>query len=211
MADFLTNKNLLGVPGNSFSDFYGASEYCPTSGPISMSQMGTQAVTNGDGSPATSYPIGSGVVDGGYVVGNYNNGTGISRIIWNGSYAAKAYKIYNTANNLSITYADSQTATYPASNYAYLTAPTGTWAFIIDGGTYGAVLRTAYTSSGRFRGLAGASPYFAGTNVWSTGTQSTYDTAPYIYLTTGVTSTALKTTLNYSYPMKIGGEQYWYA
>ena len=210
MADFLTNKNLLGVPGNSFSDFYGASEYCPTSGPISMSQMGTQETTNGDGSPATIYPIGSGVVDGGYVVGNYNTGVGNSRIIWNGLYAAKAYKTTNTTN-ATITYADSQTATYPASNYAYLTAPTGTWGFIVGTDPYGTTLRSAYTSSGRFRGLAGASPYFAGTNVWSSGTQSTATTAPFIYLTTGATSTATKTTLNYSYPMKIGGQQYWYA
>jgi hypothetical protein len=209
MADFLTNKNLLGVVGNSFSNFYGASEYCPASGPISMSQMGTQATTNGDGSPATIYPIGSGVVDGGYVVGNYNSGDDVRRIIWNGLYAAKAYKTANTTNTV-ITTAMSQTATYPASNYAYLTAPTGTWSFIAPPGFGGPTIRYAFAVSGRFRGLAGASPYMSGTNVWTSGTQSTATTAPYIDITTGVSSTATKTTLNYSYPLKLGGAQFWY-
>ena len=207
MASFSTNKALLGVTGNSFSNFYGASDYCPTSGPISMSQMGTQAGENGDGSPATIYPIGSGVVDGGYVVGNYNTGDTVVRIIWNGLYAAKAYKTTNTTN-AAITYANSQTATYPASNYAYLTAPTGTWSFLLS--FSGTTIRSAYTSASRFRGLAGAVPYFAGINVWSSPTQSTATTAPYRDIATGVTSTATKTTLNYSYPMKMGGLQYWY-
>lgn len=212
MADFLTNKNLLGVPGNSFSDFYGASEYCPTSGPISMSQMGTQATTNGDGSPATIYPIGSGVVEGGYVVGNYNDGDAVVRIIWNGLYAMKAYKTANTTN-AAITYANSQTATYPASNYAYLTAPTGTWSFIAaTAGCNGITLRSAYTSASRFRGLAGAVPFMAGAAVWTSGTQSTATTAPYINITTGTTGTSTKTTGTiYSYPMKLGGEQFWYV
>jgi hypothetical protein len=211
MADFLTNKNLLGVPGNSFSNFYGASEYCPTSGPISMSQMGTQAATNGDGSPATIYPIGSGVVDGGYVVGNYDDSTQVNRIIWNGLYAAKAYKNANTTN-AAITYANSQTATYPASNYAYLTAPTGTWMFNTTSGSIAGIkIRSAFTSSGRFRGLAGAVPVMSGGNAWTSPTQSTATTAPVINIATGTTSTATKTTLNYSYPMKVGGLQFWYA
>jgi hypothetical protein len=210
MADFLTNKNLLGVPGNSFSNFYGASEYCPLSGPISMSQMGTQAATNGDGSPATIYPIGSGVVDGGYVVGNYNSGDDVSRIIWNGLLSARAYKTANTTNT-AITYAMSQTATYPASNFAYLMPPTGTWSFIAPtGGWGGGTIRYAFATSSRFRGLAGAVPYMSGTNVWTSGTQSTATTASYINITTGVSSTATKTTLNYSYPMKTGGLQFWY-
>jgi hypothetical protein len=210
MADFLTNKNLLGVVGNSFSNFYGASEYCPASGPISMSQMGTQATTNGDGSPATIYPIGSGVVDGGYVVGNYNSGDDVRRIIWNGLYAAKAYKTTNTTNG-TITYANSQTATYPASNYAYLTAPTGTWGFIASTAILnGITIRSAFTKASRFRGLAGAGPMMNGPTVWTSGTQSTATTAPIIYLSNGVTSTDTKTSLNYSYPMKLGGAQFWY-
>lgn len=209
MADFLTNKNLLGVPGNSFSDFYGASDYCPTSGPISMSQMGTQAVQNGDGSPATTYPVGSGV-DGGYVLGVAAIDNSHVRVIWNGLYAAKAYKTANTTN-AAITYANSQTATYPASNYAYLTAPTGTWSFIAASlWASGNLIRNAFTRASRFRGLAGAVPVMAGTNAWTSGTQSTATTAPYINITTGATSTATKTTLNYSYPMKLGGVQYWW-
>jgi hypothetical protein len=211
MADFLTNKQLLGVPGNSFSNFYGASEYCPLSGPISMSQMGTQAATNGDGSDAIIYPIGSSVVDGGYVVGNYNTGDSVLRVIWNGLSAAKAYKTANTTNG-TITYANSQTATYPASNYAHLTAPTGTWGFIASTAILnGTTIRSAYTKASRFRGVAGAVPYMNGGQVWTSGTQSTATTAPYINITTGVTSTATKTSgLIYSFPMKIGGLQFWY-
>jgi len=53
-------------------------------------------------------------------------------------------------------------------------------------------------------------PVMTGHSVWTSGTQSTATTAPYIILPTGTTSTATKTTLYYSYPMKIGGTQVWW-